>query len=78
VNFGTFRGPVVVDTNVFGLNLRRTVLEPLYRPLVEARDLILSFVTVTELRYGARRANWGHGIARGDVLPERDVGSATG
>jgi predicted nucleic acid-binding protein len=55
------REPVVVDTNVFGAELTRrgaAVLEA-YGPHVDGRDLVISFVTIAELRYGARLAGWG-------------------
>ncbi|MGF1662446.1 MAG: PIN domain-containing protein [Kineosporiaceae bacterium] len=55
------RGPVVVDTGVFGANLlpRHGPLASGYRPLLTGRQAIVSFVTVAELRFGARRAGWG-------------------
>jgi predicted nucleic acid-binding protein len=55
------RPAVVVDTNVFGAELTRrgSVLAGTYREHVEAHDLFISFVTVAELRYGARLASWG-------------------
>lgn len=30
-----------------------------YRSMIAGRDVIISFVTVTELRYGAAKAGWG-------------------
>jgi tRNA(fMet)-specific endonuclease VapC len=55
------RGPVVIDTGVFGPPLTRRTwpLGESYRPLVEGRAALVSFVTVAELRYGARLAEWG-------------------
>ena len=55
------RGPVVIDTGVFGarLALRTRPLATLYQPLVEGRAALISFVTVAELRFGARLAGWG-------------------
>lgn len=55
------RGPVVVDTGVFGVRLARVekLLASGYEPLLAGRARILSFVTVAELRYGARLAQWG-------------------
>jgi predicted nucleic acid-binding protein len=55
------RGPVVIDTGVFGAQLTRRTwpLGESYRPLVEGRAALVSFVTVAELRYGARLAEWG-------------------
>jgi predicted nucleic acid-binding protein len=55
------RGPVVIDTGVFGAQLtpRTWPLGELYRPLVERRPALISFITVAELRFGARLAAWG-------------------
>jgi predicted nucleic acid-binding protein len=55
------RGPVVIDTGVFGAQLtpRTWPLGELYRPLVERRAALISFITVAELRFGARLAAWG-------------------
>ena len=55
------RGPVVIDTGVFGAQLTRRTwpFGESYRPLVEGRTALVSFVTVAELRYGARLAEWG-------------------
>ena len=55
------RGPAVVDTGVFGARLTPTgkSLASGYRPLLEGRPAVLSFVTVAELRFGARLAGWG-------------------
>jgi hypothetical protein len=52
------RGPVVIDTGVFGAQLTRRTwpLGELYRPLVEGRAAVISFITVAELRFGARLA----------------------
>jgi len=55
------RGPVVVDTGVFAAELTRSgsdLAEP-YRPLLEGRNVFISFVTEAEVRFGARRAGWG-------------------
>lgn len=55
------RGPVVIDTGVFGARLAR-VERPFaaaYQPLVEGRGRIISFITVAELHYGAKLAGWG-------------------
>jgi predicted nucleic acid-binding protein len=50
-----------VDTNVFGAELTRrgAAIAGAYKGHVEGRELFISFVTVTELRYGARLAVWG-------------------
>jgi predicted nucleic acid-binding protein len=54
-------GPVVVDTSVFGADLLkvRALLAVSYQPFLVGRAVFISFVTVAELRYGARRADWG-------------------
>lgn len=53
--------PVVVDTNVFGAELTRrgAPVVRAYGRHVDGHDLVISFVTVAELRYGARLAGWG-------------------
>jgi predicted nucleic acid-binding protein len=55
------RGPVVIDTGVFGAQLtpRTWPLGESYRPLVEGRAALISFITVAELRFGAQLAAWG-------------------
>jgi predicted nucleic acid-binding protein len=55
------RGPVVVDTGVFAAELvrRGSPLAETYRPFLEGRPFIVSFVTVSEVRFGARLAGWG-------------------
>jgi predicted nucleic acid-binding protein len=55
------RGPIVIDTGVFGAQLtpRTWPLGELYRPLVEGRAALISFITVAELRFGAQLAAWG-------------------
>ena len=55
------RGPVVVDTNVFGARLRDKTqdLADRYEPVLVGRGLVVSFQTVMELEYGAMVANWG-------------------
>jgi tRNA(fMet)-specific endonuclease VapC len=75
---GGFRGPVVIDTGVFGARLTPSggLLAARYRPILEGRPAILSFVTVAELGYGARLAGWGpqrlqrleHEIARAEIV----------
>lgn len=46
---------------MFGAELTRrgAAVADVYREHVEGRDLFISFVTVAELRYGARLAGWG-------------------
>lgn len=55
------RGPVVIDTGVFAARLTPSgsLLAARYRPVLEGRPAIISFVTVAELGYGARLARWG-------------------
>jgi len=55
------RGPVVIDTGVFGARLTPSgrLLAALYRPMLEGRPAVISFVTVAELEFGARLADWG-------------------
>jgi hypothetical protein len=55
------RGPVVIDTGVFGARLAPSgrLLASRYRPVLEGRPAIISFVTVAEFEYGARLAGWG-------------------
>jgi len=55
------RGPVVIDTGVFGAQLTRRTwpLGESYQPIVEGRAALVPFVTVAELRFGARLAVWG-------------------
>jgi predicted nucleic acid-binding protein len=55
------RGPVVIDTGVFGARLTPSgrLLASHYRPLLEGRAAVILFVTVAELEYGAKLAGWG-------------------
>jgi tRNA(fMet)-specific endonuclease VapC len=65
----SLREPVIVDTGVFGARLtpRGRALASAYRPVLEGRPAIISFITVAELRYGAKLAGWGPGrLARLD------------
>ncbi|MCL2466106.1 MAG: PIN domain-containing protein [Micrococcales bacterium] len=57
----TATGRVVVDTGVFGARLAPSGegLEFAYRPVLADRAVIISFVTVAELRFGAALARWG-------------------
>lgn len=52
---------VVVDTNVFSADLLRTTrpLVELYRPVLAGRRFVISFQTVAEISFGARRRRWG-------------------
>jgi tRNA(fMet)-specific endonuclease VapC len=60
------RGPVVIDTGVFAARLTPSgnLLAARYRTLLEGRPVVISFVTVAELGYGARLAGWGPGRLR--------------
>jgi len=71
------RGPVVIDTGVFGADLvPGSPLTALYEPIIAARPAFISFQTVAELRYGALRRGWGENrmlkmrskIARAEVV----------
>jgi predicted nucleic acid-binding protein len=64
---------VVVDTMVISALVgasRRGSAATAYRLLVADRPVVVSFVTVTELRYGALKAGWGELRRRG---LERDL-----
>ncbi len=52
---------VVIDTMVLSalLDTRPTSLGPVYRQLIGPASTVVSFVTVTEVRYGALKAGWG-------------------
>ena len=54
-------GPVVVDTNVFSADLLRptAALAQQYQRFLAGVPVFVSFATVAEMRYGARRAGWG-------------------
>src|SRR5215468_11224281 len=81
------RGPVVIDTGVFGARLTPSgrLLASRYRPTLEGRPVVISFVTVAELEYGARLAGWGtdrlrrleHELSRAEIVwpgPQRARG----
>ena len=58
---GTTRA-VVVDTMVVSSLInaaRQPTLAAEYSDLIEARPVVVSFATITELRYGAMKAGWG-------------------
>lgn len=52
---------VVIDTMVLTalLDTRATSLGAVYRQLIGAAPTVVSFVTMTEVRYGALKAGWG-------------------
>ena len=60
------RSLVVVNTGVFAARLTPSgsLLAARYRPVLEGRPAVISFVTVAELGYGARLAGWGPGRLR--------------
>ncbi len=53
------RGPIVLDPDVFSADVSDTVLIALYEPIIVGRPAFVSFQTVAELRFGARRRGWG-------------------
>ncbi len=54
------RGPVVIDTDVFGADLvPGAKLATLYESIIVGRPAFISFQTAAELRYGALRRHWG-------------------
>lgn len=54
------RGPVVIDTDVYGADLvPESRLAAIYEPIIVGRPAFISFQTAAELRYGALRWNWG-------------------
>jgi predicted nucleic acid-binding protein len=66
------RGPAIIDTGVFGARLtpRGQSLASAYRPLLEGRPAVISFITVAELRYGAKLVRLDHELSRaGTVWP---------
>src|SRR5687768_11248358 len=50
---------VVIDTMIAGWLFSRSKELAPYRPHITGRPLVVSFVTVAEIRYGAIRAKWG-------------------
>jgi hypothetical protein len=60
VSLQASRGPIVIDTDVFGADLvRRSALAERYEPIIVGRAAFISFQTAAELRYGALRRGWG-------------------
>lgn len=55
------QGPVVIDTMVLSalLDTRPSSVGPTWRSVIGGSPTVLSFCTVTEVRYGALRAGWG-------------------
>lgn len=56
----TGRGPIVIDTDVFGADIvPGSTLSALYEPIIVGRAAFICFQTAAELRYGALRRDWG-------------------
>ena len=54
------RGPIVIDTDVYGADLvPDSRLAAVYEPIIVGRLAFISFQTAAELRFGALRRNWG-------------------
>lgn len=69
----TASSAVVVDTMVVSSLVnahRRPAMAAEYRALIAGRPIVISFVTVTEMRFGALKAGWGELRRRG---LERDL-----
>lgn len=54
----TNKGRIVVDTDVVSYIFRKDTRADYFRPYLEHRTLAISFMTVAELYYGARKNNW--------------------
>lgn len=50
---------LVVDTNILSYTLRRDTRAALYSRHLHNQSLAISFVTLAELLFGARKRNWG-------------------
>lgn len=53
------RGPIVIDTDVYGAELTGAGLAVRYQPLIVGRPAFISFQTEAELRFGALLRGWG-------------------
>jgi predicted nucleic acid-binding protein len=54
------RGPIVIDTDVYGADIvPGSMLAVRYESIIAGRPAFISFQTAAELRYGALRRNWG-------------------
>ncbi|QIK66285.1 type II toxin-antitoxin system VapC family toxin [Nocardioides sp. HDW12B] len=51
--------PVVIDTMIAGALISRRALAAKYDVHLAGRPLVVSFITVAELRFGALKAGWG-------------------
>ena len=59
------RGPIVIDTDVYGAELvPGSKLAAQYEPIIVGRPAFISFQTVAELRFGALLRNWGEARLR--------------
>jgi hypothetical protein len=59
------RGPVVIDTDVYGAELvPGSKLASRYQAIIVGRPVFISFQTAAELRYGALLRNWGEARMR--------------
>lgn len=72
------RGPVVIDTDVYGAELvPGSRLAELYQAIIAGRPAFISFQTAAELRYGALLRNWVKlecgSSRRGSRLPRRCI-----
>lgn len=55
----THRGPIVIDTDVYGAELTGSALAIRYQPVIAGRPVFISFQTEAELRSGALLRGWG-------------------
>jgi hypothetical protein len=53
------RGPIVVDTDVYGAELTGSELAVRFQPLIVGRPAFISFQTEAEIRFGALLRGWG-------------------
>jgi predicted nucleic acid-binding protein len=59
------RGPIVIDTDVYGAEIvPGSTLAVMYEPIILGRPAFISFQTAAELRYGALLRNWGESRIR--------------
>lgn len=64
------RSPVVIDTGVFGADLvPGSRIADRYESVITGRPAFISFQTVAELHFGARKRDWG--VARRSKLDQR-------
>ncbi len=57
---GRARGPIVIDTDVYGAELvPGSKIAEAYEPIILGRPAFISFQTVAELRFGALHRGWG-------------------